>query len=183
MNWPREDAGLAAVVGIDSESLVSGDSPEIDSGCLLLGIEGVIWLLGVIALRPDVLLERQRSLVRSITPPAMASKAPQYRSRRNLDSLTINSAKSSSRSSSLSACISFSMKARWRSIDAWANASRSVGLGVLTDESCSVEADCENVANAERFATPDGVVRPLSSSAECGGGVGRALAGNAAIAF
>lgn len=78
VNCPREDAGLTAVVGMESDGLVSGDSPETDPDCLLLEYEGVIWALGVTALRPDILFERHRSLVKSMTSPApIASKAPE----------------------------------------------------------------------------------------------------------
>jgi hypothetical protein len=183
VKFPREDAGLVAVVGRDSDGLVSGDSPEMEPERLLFSTEGVVCALGVIALRAAaVLLERHKSLVKSMTSPAIASKAPEYRSRRNLDSVTMKSAKSSSLSSSFSACISFSMKSRCRSTDAWANASRLTGFGVRRDDSSTFEADFIDVCDTDRFATPDGVVRPVSLSAERSGGVGRALAGNAAMA-
>jgi hypothetical protein len=158
----------------------------------------VTWALGVTALRPDVLCERHKSLVRSMTSPApIASNALAYRSRRSLDSATKNSAKSSSRSSSFSAYISFSMKARCRSIDVWAKASRSVVSGGwsdalcgvsdalcgVSDALCSVDTECSDVCDTELFPTPDGVVRPSLSSPECNGGVGSALAGKDAEAF
>lgn len=76
VKFPAEDAGLTAVVGIELESLVSGDPPAKDvCDFLPLSLGVVICVLGVADRRPTVPYERHISLVRSMMSPAMSSKA------------------------------------------------------------------------------------------------------------
>lgn len=51
---PIDDAGLAAVVGIDAEGRVSGDPPAIEACDLLPFSPGVAWVFGVADLRPEL---------------------------------------------------------------------------------------------------------------------------------
>lgn len=133
-----EDASLPEAAG--AEIPVSGDSPTVDAwDCRPLGISAFC-LLGVADLRPELLYDRHRSLVRSRTSLAMASKAAEYLSLLVLDSATINSAKSSNRSWSFWAAISLSTKFRCRSIEACANASNRMGRGVVADLSSVSES-------------------------------------------
>lgn len=77
VKFAMDDAGLAAVVGIELDGLVSGDSPAMDCCDVLpVGTTEALFALGVADRRPLVLwLDRQRSLVKSTISPAMASKA------------------------------------------------------------------------------------------------------------
>jgi hypothetical protein len=70
-----EDDGLAAVVVMEVERRVSGDSPTVDAcDFLSFGID-MPEALGVTDLRPVVPYDRHKSLVKSRTSLAMESKA------------------------------------------------------------------------------------------------------------
>lgn len=118
----NEDAGLGAVALLFS--VYGSDTAE----CCWLSAGGIeeVSLLDCFPLARG----RHMSRVRSITSPAIASKADEYRSLLNRDSLTTNSANSSSRSLSDFAAASLSVNLRCLSIDESAKGSDTeIGSG------------------------------------------------------